>query len=71
MQVKLVKEGYCWSQVGLHPHRRRKDAETDTHREKGHVMIQQRLSETTRGPQKLAEARKDPPLEPLEEVCPC
>lgn len=29
-------------------------------------MIHQRLSDATWGPQKLAEARKDPSLEPLE-----
>lgn len=64
--MKLVKErSYC-SPVGLHPHRRR-DTETDVHRE-GCVMIQQRLSDATWGSPKLAEARKDPPLVPLEEV---
>lgn len=43
--MKLVKEGSYWSPVGLCPHRRR-DTETDVHRE-GYVMIQQRLSDAT------------------------
>lgn len=68
--LKLVKEGSYWSQVGLHPHRRRRDTETDVHRE-GYVMIQQRLSDATWGSPKLAKARRDPPLVPLEEVKPC
>lgn len=34
LQVKLVKEGSYWSWVSFHPHRNRKDTETDAHRGK-------------------------------------